>query len=78
MGRILVVILLVVLAVWLVRRALRGAAKRRDIAGKPAVEGELVPCARCGVNLPRSEAREAGGVLYCSDEHARLGRPGAG
>jgi hypothetical protein len=26
------------------------------------------------VHLPRAEARAAGGLLYCSDEHARLGK----
>ena len=30
-------------------------------------------CAHCGVHLPRGEARQAGGRLYCSEEHARLG-----
>jgi hypothetical protein len=25
------------------------------------------------VHLPRSEARQAAGALYCSEEHARLG-----
>ena len=75
MGRLLVIIVLVVLAVWLVRRALRGpAAPKVDIP--QAKSGELVPCARCGVNLPRSEARQADGALYCSEEHARLGPGG--
>jgi uncharacterized protein len=71
MGRLLVVIVLVVLAVWLIRRALR----RPPQADPPVVkEGELVRCAHCGVHLPRAEARQAQGVLYCSEEHARLGK----
>ena len=73
MGRFLFLILLVVAAVWLVRRALR-APGRGDAAAKPPVQDELVSCARCGVHLPRAEAREAAGALYCSEEHARLGR----
>jgi len=45
-----------------------------DIQGKTeAAGGELVRCAHCGVHLPRSEARQAAGALYCSEEHARLG-----
>jgi uncharacterized protein len=72
MGRLLVLIALVVLAVWLVRRALRGPAARH----KPPLQGDLVACARCGVHLPRVEAREADGRLYCGDEHARLGAGG--
>jgi uncharacterized protein len=70
MARLLVLVVLVVLAVWLVRRALRKA----NPPVKSQWEGELVKCAHCGVHLPRGEAREARGALYCSDEHARLGR----
>jgi uncharacterized protein len=76
MGRLLVLVLLVVLAVWLIRRSLR--ASDRD--GKDSKDGnpvkradDLVRCAHCALLLPRTEARPAGGALYCSDEHARLG-----
>ena len=72
--RLIVLVLLVVLAVWLVRRALRGAPAKPDLQKKTQGEGELVQCARCGVHLPRAEARQAEGALYCSEEHARLGR----
>ena len=71
MFRLIVLIALVVLAVWLLRRALRGPSSTGKRAAR---EGELVRCAHCGVHLPRPEAREAAGALYCSDEHARLGR----
>jgi uncharacterized protein len=71
MGRLLVLIVLAVLAVWFIRRALR----RLQPGEKPLVkDGELVRCAHCGVHLPRSEARQADGILYCSEEHARLGK----
>ena len=74
MGRILVLIVLVVLAVWLIRRALRGPTTKTEIKNKTQADGgELVRCAHCGVHLPRAEARQAAGALYCSDEHARLG-----
>jgi len=73
MGRLLVLVLLVVLAVWLIRRALRAPARdnKDDNAVKRA--DELVRCAHCGVLLPRAEARAAAGALYCTEEHARLG-----
>ena len=73
MGRLIVLVLLVVLAVWLVRRALRRPASREPGPSKET-QGELVRCAHCGVHLPRAEARETEGALYCSAEHARLGR----
>ena len=76
MGRLLVLVVLVVLAVWLLRRAFRKDDPSR--AGKephkPRGGDELVQCAHCGLHLPRAEARESAGSLYCGDEHARLGR----
>ena len=74
MGRLLVLILLVVLAVWLVRRALRGTGTRADVRKRSESHGELVRCAHCGVHLPRAEARHAAGADFCSEEHARLGK----
>ncbi len=68
MGRLFILFLLAMLAVWLVKRALAGPRGRAD-----APAGELVRCAHCGVNLPRTEARSAGGRHYCSEEHWRLG-----
>jgi uncharacterized protein len=74
MGRLVVLILLVVLAVWLIRRAfLRATGSGRGAAPQAPRREDLVSCARCGVHLPRSEAREAAGRLYCGEEHARLG-----
>jgi uncharacterized protein len=70
MVRVIVLILLVVFAVWAIRRAIRAT---RMAEKKPSVQQDLVRCARCGVHLPRGEAREAGGRLYCGEEHARLG-----
>jgi uncharacterized protein len=72
MGKLLVLVLLGVLAVWLVRRALRGS-QSAGVSEKQPVQQDLVRCARCGVHLPRSEARQADGQLYCGEEHARLG-----
>jgi uncharacterized protein len=73
-GKLLVLIVLVLAAVWLVKRALRSAA--RDDQANPAAakaSEELVRCAHCGLLLPRGEARQAAGAIYCSEEHARLG-----
>ena len=74
MGRLILIGLLVFLVIWLLRRALAGPGA----AGKPPAEageqkGELVACAHCSVNLPKAEARSAGGRFYCSEEHWRLG-----
>lgn len=73
MGRLLVLVLLVVIAAWLVRRALRRAAMPPEPPEANAVPQELVRCAQCGLLLPRAEARQSEGAIYCSEEHARLG-----
>lgn len=39
----------------------------------PVVE-DMVKCAHCGVNLPRSEAIYSGGDFFCTPEHRQLGR----
>ena len=70
--RFILLIVLVVVAFWVIRRALRSFNKPNS-PERPPIQGELVSCARCGMHLPRAEAREAGGVLFCSEEHARLG-----
>jgi uncharacterized protein len=77
MGRVLLLLFLVVIAFWLIRRAIARSRGRGAVDAAPPREGELVRCARCGVHLPRAEARSAAGLEYCSDEHARLG-PGEG
>jgi uncharacterized protein len=71
MGRLFVLFVIAMLVVWLLKRALAGPRERGTAAGAPA--GELVRCAHCGVNLPKAEARSAGGRHYCSEEHWRLG-----
>ena len=72
MGRLILIVLIVLLVLWLLRRAL-SAGRRQDAPEAGAGAPELVRCAHCGVNLPRSEARSAGGRHYCSEEHWRLG-----
>ena len=71
--RVIVLIILVVAAVWLIRRALRASSKSDPVQRSGPVQQDLVSCARCGVHLPRAEARESGGRLFCGEEHARLG-----
>ena len=74
MGRLILIGIAVLIVIWLLRRAFaapRSGDKGSDAPGEP--KGDLVSCAHCGVNLPKSEARSAGGRHYCSEEHWRLG-----
>jgi hypothetical protein len=36
----------------------------------PREAEDMVACSRCGVNMPRSEAREEGGKFTCRDPSA--------
>jgi uncharacterized protein len=76
MTKLLIIAFAVVAVVWLLRRAIagRGAGRKPDQDGAGgAPHTELVDCAHCGVNLPKAEARSAGGRHYCSEEHWRAG-----
>ena len=70
MGRIILLILIAFAIYWLFKSFLRAQAKR-DEAPPPAArstQGEdMITCARCGVNLPRSDAREEEGRLVCAN-----------
>ena len=65
MGRILVLILLALAIWWLARGLFRAQARRGEPEQREARTEDMVACARCGVNLPRSEAREERGKFYC-------------
>jgi uncharacterized protein len=66
-------LLLLLIAVAVIYFLWRGFARTRG--GPPAAPaGEaMVPCAHCGVNVPRSEALEGAGRFFCSEEHRRIG-----
>lgn len=54
-------------------------AYQRSLARPPSTEREtgpedMVKCAHCGVNLPRSEAIYSGGDFFCTAEHRQLGK----
>ena len=67
MGRI-VLLLIIGFLVYLVFRGFFRVNTRKPAPPAKSVEGEnMVTCARCGVNLPASEARLAEGVFTCQD-----------
>lgn len=60
--------------VWgLIRSYQRSLNKPSAPASKPTAE-DMVKCAQCGVNLPRSEAIYSGGHCFCTPEHQKLGK----
>ncbi len=71
MGRLLVLAIVVVVLIWLLRRATDDGDDARAGRDAGGGAGQLVRCAACGLHLPAGEARRVRGRYYCSDEHAR-------
>lgn len=69
MARIILLLIIVFALYLLFRGFFRSQVKGEDKTPEPkSIKGEdMVPCARCGVNLPRSEAREESGRLVCQN-----------
>ena len=69
MARIILLLIIVFALYLLFRGFFRSQVKDEDKPPEAAsIKGEdMVACARCGVNLPRSEAREEAGRLVCQN-----------
>lgn len=72
--KLLVVFLVVLFGVWLWRQGrLNEQAEKKPPAPRqpPALPGEMVRCAVCGLHLPTTEALINGRGSFCSLEHQR-------
>ena len=75
MGKLLFLVLAAIVIYAVLRSYKRGVARRQveDESAKSAAGPEdMVRCARCQVNVPRSEAIFSRGKYFCTDEHRRL------
>lgn len=72
----LLLLLVIAGVLWWTRSRSRSIG-REPPAAPPALQS-MVPCAYCGVHLPRAEAVPGALGLYCSEAHrrARGDRPG--
>jgi uncharacterized protein len=74
MARILLLLVIVFILYLMFRGFFRAQVRKEDAPPLATTDrGEdMVTCARCGVNLPRSEAKEAEGRMVCaSNPHCR-------
>lgn len=53
--------------IWLAFRGFFRSQVKDVRPSEPRAAEDMVVCARCGVNMPRSEAREEGGKFTCRD-----------
>ena len=70
MARLLTFVI-IALVVYLLLKGLGRKNELRSRGSRPraasAAGEDMVACARCGVNVPRSEVREEAGRLVCAD-----------
>lgn len=72
MGKILL-LLLIGLAAYLLLKVYRRSLTPPPEPDEDKQVENMVKCAHCAVNLPRSEAIYSGGRFYCTDEHRQRG-----
>ena len=71
MGKILLFLFLALVVWWLFKGLARGRVRKAEPPPERSIQGEdMVACARCGVNMPRSDAREEAGRFYCLNNPA--------
>ena len=74
----LLVFILVLLAIYWIRRLLSQAKRRSRQDAPGAAQGgtqrgstRMLACRQCGVHVPEDEGLTRGGHFYCCEEHAR-------
>lgn len=70
MGKLLLLLLAIALFLW-VRKLVRSHNHKTTVSPNDKAE-RMVNCGQCGLYLPVSEAIEARGSYYCSEQHRRL------
>jgi uncharacterized protein len=72
-SKLILILILAIVVFAIVKNYGRRAARGEQGAPRPAEQkqsGEdMVRCAKCGVNLPRSESMLSKGKYFCSNEH---------
>jgi uncharacterized protein len=78
MGRVIFLLIVAFLIYLLFKGFFRLQTRKREgeLAASRTGKGEdMVACARCGVNLPRSDARLDGALFYCRDNPRCIASP---
>ena len=75
--RNLLIFILVLIAIWWLRRAFarfgRGGTRGGRSARGANQPERMVGCAQCGLHVPESEGVRDGDSFFCCEEHRRLG-----
>lgn len=71
MGKILLLVV-IALVVYTIIKRYQQSLKAPPVILRPAED--MVKCAHCHVNLPRSDALTTQGEFFCTSEHLQLGK----
>ena len=75
MGKILLLVIIGLVVYAIIKNYMRSLGAPTPPARRAAEDAEdMVKCAHCGVNLPRSEAILSAGDFFCTSEHQKLGK----
>jgi uncharacterized protein len=67
MSRLIFIIVVIALVYWLFKSYRKQLPKQDE----PHKTQDMVSCAHCGINLPKSESLFVDGKYYCSAAHSR-------
>ena len=73
---LVLIVLIIAYNIWRKQRIDSGSTKpphSNPNNAPPRIPQEMVPCAHCGLMMPKTEALEHGGKHYCSADHQRQG-----
>jgi uncharacterized protein len=65
MARLIFLVVAIALVYWLLRRFRQSTSETQDSSQNE----DMVSCAHCGLNLPKSEAISSGDEFYCCEAH---------
>lgn len=73
MGKLVIVVILALVVVWWLRSLRRAAPPSNQARHRASSTAQaIVPCAHCGVHLPRTDAVTSAaspGAFYCTEAH---------
>jgi len=67
MSRLIFIVILIVLVYWLFKSYRKKTPKQDE----PPKTQDMVSCAHCSINLPKSESLSVDGKYYCCAAHSR-------
>lgn len=70
----IILLIVIVFVALMVFRAYKRSLAQMDRPKQETQPEDMVKCAHCRVNLPRSEAIYSGGDFFCTPEHQTLGK----